>query len=466
VRFRAGRARKPQPVPIEWIGGSTTLQPGRIELEADPAAIQTIRVAYDFEVKGLPPPQRFEGLGAPCLMIEDNPSAANNPESMRAARKAFAATLVVRFPEDSSILDRPATPGTYDVLDPTTTVAVRIGPTDIPLEIDFTTPIIYSITQRKEKNPGLKALFRTDEWAGRGGLFPVQPIRKDRIPVILIHGLASDPFTWIPLYNDLMADEAIRTRFQFLVWFYPTGQPVILAAAQLREKLTALHAELQRGDPSPALDSMVLCGHSLGGVLTHYLVIDSGSLLEKAVMRVPIDETALRESDKEYCRDILEYEALPFVSRAIFYATPHRGAPNARKGLFQWLAGFIRLPASVTGQYGRIRPYLNSFARKGRVTSLESLHPDSPLVAAMNSAPIAGHIRYHSIIADEREAGRTGGTDGFVPYASSHIDGATSEVVLHSGHSVQQTPLGAQETRRILLEHLAAFDAARSTASK
>ena len=79
----------------------------------------------------------------------------------------------------------------------------------------------------------------------------------------------------------------------------------------------------------------------------------------------------------------------------------------------------------------------------------------------MNKIPIAPHVRYHSIIADREAAGRTGGTDGFVPYASSHLEGADSEVIFHSGHSVQQTPLAAQETRRILLEHLAEFDAAR-----
>ena len=62
-------------------------------------------------------------------------------------------------------------------------------------------------------------------------------------------------------------------------------------------------------------------------------------------------------------------------------------------------------------------------------------------------------------------AGATDGTDGFVPYWSAHIDGAASELVIKSAHSVQQTPRAARETRRILLEHIAAFDASRASAA-
>ena len=41
-------------------------------------------------------------------------------------------------------------------------------------------------------------------------------------------------------------------------------------------------------------------------------------------------------------------------------------------------------------------------------------------------------------------------TDGLVPYASAHLDGAASELVVRSGHSVQETPEAIRELRRIL----------------
>ena len=61
---------------------------------------------------------------------------------------------------------------------------------------------------------------------------------------------------------------------------------------------------------------------------------------------------------------------------------------------------------------------------------------------------------YHSIIGNNKEGGTPGGTDGIVPYSSSHLDGARSELIVHSGHSAQKNPLAIQEVRRILLLHL------------
>ena len=41
-----------------------------------------------------------------------------------------------------------------------------------------------------------------------------------------------------------------------------------------------------------------------------------------------------------------------------------------------------------------------------------------------------------------------------VEYSSSHLDNVRSELVVHSGHSVQVHPVAIYEVRRILLEHL------------
>ena len=43
---------------------------------------------------------------------------------------------------------------------------------------------------------------------------------------------------------------------------------------------------------------------------------------------------------------------------------------------------------------------------------------------------------------------------GVVPYSSSHLDNAASEVIVHSGHSVHRSPGAMQELLRILLLHL------------
>ena len=72
-------------------------------------------------------------------------------------------------------------------------------------------------------------------------------------------------------------------------------------------------------------------------------------------------------------------------------------------------------------------------------------------------------VIYHSIIGNRDGGGIPGGSDGIVPYASSHIDNVQSELVVRSGHSAQKTPLAIQEIRRILLEHLRQYPDSRIT---
>jgi hypothetical protein len=46
-------------------------------------------------------------------------------------------------------------------------------------------------------------------------------------------------------------------------------------------------------------------------------------------------------------------------------------------------------------------------------------------------------------------------SDGVVPYASAHLDGVESEIVVEADHNnVHRHPLAVLEVRRILLEHL------------
>lgn len=47
------------------------------------------------------------------------------------------------------------------------------------------------------------------------------------------------------------------------------------------------------------------------------------------------------------------------------------------------------------------------------------------------------------------------GRDGLVAYDSAHVTPVESELVVRSGHSVQDNPACIEDIRRILLEHAA-----------
>jgi hypothetical protein len=65
-------------------------------------------------------------------------------------------------------------------------------------------------------------------------------------------------------------------------------------------------------------------------------------------------------------------------------------------------------------------------------------------------------VTAHSIIAVDDDEPLAESGDGVVKYASAHIEGVESELVVRSPHSgMQAEPATVEEVRRILLEHSA-----------
>jgi hypothetical protein len=83
----------------------------------------------------------------------------------------------------------------------------------------------------------------------------------------------------------------------------------------------------------------------------------------------------------------------------------------------------------------------------------------------MNALPMAKRILYHSIIGDRGRGDTPNGSDGVVPYWSSHLDGAESEKIVPSGHGAEHSAQGIAEVLRILHEHIASRGLRKATAT-
>ena len=94
----------------------------------------------------------------------------------------------------------------------------------------------------------------------------------------------------------------------------------------------------------------------------------------------------------------------------------------------------------------------------GIPNSVDTLAPNNRFVLAINTLPIRPGIPFHSIMGDRGKGGnkdhtRPVNSDGVVPYWSSHLEGAQSELIVPSGHSAHQNPQAIAEVRRILRAH-------------
>ena len=265
-----------------------------------------------------------------------------------------------------------------------------------------------------------------------------------------MHGLFSTPFTWLETINGLQADPEIRKRYQFWVFAYPTGNPILYSALRLRQELAKADQLYPNHKP------YVVVGHSMGGMLTHYQVATvTGAMWEKAMGQTAKNILNQNSSDSLLVRS-LTFQANPRIKRVVFICTPHRGSDLATGGLGRFAISIITLPTTLATT---MRDSLTSGelvqltgASKRLPDSVWGLKPSNPAVAVLNEARIS--VPYHSIIGDRGKGGCPNCSDGVVAYWSSHLNGAQSELIVPGPHGSCELPQTIAELDRILRLHL------------
>jgi pimeloyl-ACP methyl ester carboxylesterase len=280
----------------------------------------------------------------------------------------------------------------------------------------------------------------------------LRPYQPGKIPVVFVHGLSSNPAAFVQMINELRNDPVISDRYQFLLFAYPTGRPIPISASRLRRAL--YEAESKFGQ-DPAFHKMVLVGHSMGGNLTRFMVTDSGMSLWDAVFKVPHDRFRASPQTKALLTEALIFKPVPFVKRAVFIATPHRGSPMADEPFGRLVSRFIRplteqtqIIEEVTSANGP-DVFKDNIFRNRSINSIGNLSPKSPVLLTLDQLPIDTGLQSHTILFEF--LGRLP-TDLVVREWSSSIVGVQSERALPGIHLSNESPGSIEEVRRILLD--------------
>jgi pimeloyl-ACP methyl ester carboxylesterase len=298
-----------------------------------------------------------------------------------------------------------------------------------------------------------------------------RPYRRGLIPVVFVHGTGSSAIRWAELYNEIDNDPRIHQHYQFWFFSYDSGNPIAYSASKLRSALESAVAKLDPEGKDPALQRMIVMGHSQGGLLTRMLVVDSGDAFWRNVSSKPFDEVKMSQETRDLLRAALFVHPLPFVERVVFVATPHHGSYVAGNWLAHQFARLISMPLSVTKAITDVAT-LDADARaiaktRGSPTAVDNMTPGNPFIKTLSSLPISPRVAVNSIIPVDADPPYPGKNDGVVEYNSAHIEPVESEVVVHSPHSCQSNPATMAEVRRILLHHLEAGpDVSRGNSDK
>ena len=391
-----------------------------------------------------------EGVGGALVGVR----IVNPPEKFMPAKGITAPV--------TATLDFHATDATLALRRPAKQPMTSVEGKTCPVAANFSAPIGYYQPPPNLLLVSLMAMLRSGHYMEKTGLYFLQPYDPDRTPLVFVHGLFSTPFDWVQTINGLQADPEIRKHYQFWVFAYPTGNPILYSALRLRE-------ELARADKLyPNHRPYVVVGHSMGGMLAHMQVVTATQAMwEKTLGQIAKSIFRQNSSDSLIVRATI-FQANPRIKRVVFICTPHRGSEMASSGLGRFGISLISLPLNIAT---KMKDALTSAdlvqltgSSKRLPNSITGLNPSNPVLPVINSAPIS--VPYHSIIGDRGKGDSPNSTDGVVPYWSSHLDGAQSECIVPGPHGSCELPQTIAELDRILRLNLGLPGVSKTTVAQ
>src|SRR5271157_846010 len=371
-------------------------------------------------------------------------------------RKSFLPLVGLAVPVTAALDFTPSAPAagrvhdaTLTLYDPTRRDTVRVAGAQRPLAADFGAPLAYY------PEPGLllgfMAMIRPANYEERAGIYMLEPYDPDRIPVILIHGLTSIPQMWVPTISAIESDPEIRGRYQFWVFDYPTGDPILLSALKLRESLARVYQLY------PKTKDMVLISHSMGGLLSQMQAVTTRRVLWDHVFQSDADRLYANVPADHVVRRALIFDANPRVQRIVFICVPHRGSDLATNWIGSVGIGLISLPGKLISGAMDVVTLEKDVGLKHLPTGINGLSPRSPVLRGLDTLPI--HAPYHTIVGDRGKGDTPNSSDGVVAYWSSHLAGAQSELIVPGPHGSFALPQTVSELKRILRLNLTAVSA-------
>jgi hypothetical protein len=198
-------------VRIEIVGGAIDFAPPKSDLYWPPKDFKKFLICYDYKSEGLQTQSMSPGLGVPLVGIKDLKPNIEKAKEWLFINESYAMNVLLLFPAHD--IKAEVCEAEFEFSDAMKNDFTSINGQKVPLELDFSTPLAKFL-QRPQIINGIKFMFSPDRMGSLEGIYMMSPYNPEKIPLLFVHGLMSDPRTWVQTANTLSGVKRIRDNYQ------------------------------------------------------------------------------------------------------------------------------------------------------------------------------------------------------------------------------------------------------------
>ena len=285
--------------------------------------------------------------------------------------------------------------------------------------------------------------FSSSQAEKRRGVFSINGISKHKTPIIMLHGLNSDPLIWRHLTMAIYNSPSLADKYQVWHVYYPSGLPPFYNAALTRNNLRSL---LNETGISSLAEQAIIIGHSMGGVIAKLLSTEAKyELWDTAFNQRPENLIA---PENMPLQNIFIYKPVFNQSTVFFLDTPFKGSEVASSAIGYIGAFLISLPFDFKQLMKRfidrvgpeiLTEKMRPFIIDHGPSSVQVLRPGHPLMETLYHLPVVGDS--YAIIGSNGELNCNTQqscsliTDGVVNFNSANYLHANDRIIVSSTHN-------------------------------
>ena len=322
-------------------------------------------------------------------------------------------------PDGNSVLDALSSRKLdIHLYNPYQTESVNILNDNYPLAANFSAGYGLWLSENQLDGVGYLNLITRQPDAQLPKLFMLEPYDPDKRVLVMLHGLASSPATWVNLTNDILNDDKLRDNYQVWQIFYPTNLPILENRYQIQQLINSTYQQTDPNGQNRASQNSVIISHSMGAIIARMMLSDENLVDDLDKLN---DKDILSSNEKQQIRNALktsfgedelkerfELQALPQVDTAVFLSAPFRGTDYADRWFTRALRRIVYLPVGLVKTF---TDNLATIATQGDLAQnplgalylqngASQLSDKSSFIELTKDITMNERITYHSIIAN------------------------------------------------------------------